>query len=376
MVLATLLVAAITAVGTTTAKPTEAAAAPKPIVYLTFDDGPDATVTGRVLDTLDRHNAQATFFVTGSRVPSYPAVARRIVDEGHAIANHSWSHPVLTSLSDASISAQFRSTSDVVATVTGVRPTCYRPPYGAVDARVHRVAVESGLPNAEWTTGGNHYGLWDVDTQDWRRNLSRTRFELSKVSAGDVVLMHSIAPFSAQVFAEWMAANAHRFEFRALPGCGGDVFEPPIPADPARWYRYQVARLYVAYFDRVPDHAGARYWNTASARGRLTLDEIADAFAGSAEFANRHHQVDDAEFVRLVYGNVLGRRPDPAGWRYWTAELAQGRLTRGELMVGFSESTEFLRLAAPAVTAEAWTGDPATAYRRGIELNVWPGPND
>lgn len=364
------------AVGSTVVAPTAAAAAPKPIVYFTFDDGPDASVTGRVLDILDRYDAKATFFLTGSRVPTYPGVTRRIVDEGHAIANHSWSHPVLTGLSDSAVRSQFQSTSDVLARTTGVRPTCYRPPYGAVDARVHRLAVESGLPNAEWTAAGSHYGLWDIDTQDWRRGYARTWYELSKVAGGDVVLMHSLAPFSAQVFGDWMAANAHRFEFRALPGCGGAPVEPPVPADPARWYRYQVARLYVAYFDRQPDDSGARYWNTLYARSALTLDDISDAFADSSEFANRYDRVDNRGFVRLVYENVLGRRPESKGWDYWTAALDQKRLTRGELMVQFSESTEFVRLAAPVVTAEAWDGDPATSYRRGIELNVWPGPGD
>ncbi len=364
------------AVGLTAVAPTAAAAAPKPIVYFTFDDGPDASVTGRVLDILDRYDAQATFFVTGSRVPSYPGVTRRIVEQRHAIANHSWSHPVLTGLSDSAVRSQFRSTNDVVTRTTGVRPTCYRPPYGAVNARVHRLAVESGLPNAEWTVAGSHYGLWDVDTQDWRRGYSRTWYELSKVSDGDVVLMHSLAPFSAQVFGDWMAANAHRFDFRALPGCGGAPVEPPVPADPARWYRYQVARLYVAYFDRAPDDSGARYWNRLYARGALTLDEISGAFADSAEFANRYQRVDNRGFVRLVYENVLGRSPDARGWEYWTAVLDQGRLTRGAMMVQFSESTEFVRLAAPVVTAEAWDGDPASSYRRGIDLNVWPGPND
>jgi len=363
------------ALGATAAQPTAATAAPKPVVYFTFDDGPDASVTGRILDILDRYNARATFFVTGSRVPTYPSVARRIVDDGHAIANHSWSHPVLTSLSDAAVRSQFVSTNDVVARITGARPTCYRPPYGAVNARIHNIAVQSGLPNAQWTAAGSHYGLWDVDTQDWRLGYSRTRYELSKVSAGDVVLMHSLQPFSAQMFGEWMAANAGRFEFRALPGCGGTPVEPPIPADPARWYRYQVARLYVAYFDRAPDYTGARYWNTIYARGDLSLAEISDAFADSTEFANRYQLVDNRRFVELVYRNVLDRKPDARGWDYWTALLNRGRLTRGELMVQFSESTEFVRLAAPVATAEAWNGDPASSYRRGIELNVWPGPN-
>jgi peptidoglycan/xylan/chitin deacetylase (PgdA/CDA1 family) len=356
------------------AVPSEASVAAKPVVHFTFDDGPDSRITGRILDILARYDARATFFVAGSRVPAYPAVARRIVDEGHAIANHSYSHPVLTSLSSAGVLAQFTDTNAVISQVTGIRPSCYRPPYGAVNARVHDLAVQAGLPNAEWTTGsGSHYGLWDIDTLDWQQNYSRTWYELSKVSAGDVVLMHSLRSFSADVFGQWMAANAHRFDFQPLPGCGART-EPPLPSDPARWYRYQVARLYLAYFDRRPDEDGARYWNTLYARGRLTLVEISDYFARSAEFDRRYDLLTDGQFVRLVYRNVLNRDPDPEGGRYWTELLTSGRLTRGELMVQFSESAEFVRLAAPEITGPAWDGDPASSYERGIEMDVLPGP--
>ena len=351
-----------------------------PVVYFTFDDGPDAAVTGRVLDILHGHQAQATFFVVGSRVGAYPGVSRRIVEEGHAIANHSFSHPQLTALSDGAIRYQFEAANDAIRAVTGVTATCYRPPYGAVNDRVHRIAVESGLGNEHWTAGSGtgvdaHFGLWDIDTVDWQLNYSRTWHELSKVSAGDVVLMHSLRSFSADLFARWMADNAHRFRFEPLQGCGGRT-EPAVPDDPARWYRYQVARLYAAYFRRPPDYDGAKYWNTLYGSGRLTLAEISDYFALSAEFSRKHQGLSQREFVAVVYRNVLGREPEPSGWSYWTAQLNERHLTRGELMVWFSESTEFVAKAAPMVTGPAWNGDPASSYARGIELNVLPGPDD
>lgn len=348
----------------------------RPVVYFTFDDGPDGVVTGRILDTLDQYGARATFFVTGSRINGYASVVRRIVDEGHAIANHSYNHPQLTSLSDAGVLSQFTNTNSAIRQATGVQPSCYRPPYGAVNARVHALAVQAGLPNAQWTTGnGNHYGLWDIDTVDWRLQYSRTWYELSKVSAGDVVLMHSLKSFSADIFAQWMAANAHRFDFQPLPGCGAGA-EPPTPADPAYWYRYQVARLYSAYFDRPPDYNGAKYWNTLYAHGRLNLVEISDNFALSAEFARRHADLTNRDFVEVIYRHVLKRPPDGSGLDYWTDLLDRGRISRGELMVQFSESSEFVRLAAPQVTGPAWTGEAQSSYQRGIDLNVLPGPDD
>ncbi len=211
--------------------PAPTAAAPgKPVVYFTFDDGPDSFVTLRVLNTLNLYGAKATFFVVGTRVNSYPSVARRIVAGGHAIANHSYTHPTLTALTDASVLSQFTRTSAAITNATGVVPSCYRPPYGAVNARVHSLAVEAGLPNAGWTAGysNSHWGLWDIDTRDWELDLNRTWYELSKVSAGDVVLMHTLKSFSADIFAQWMAQNAYRFDFQPLPGCRAGT-QPPTP---------------------------------------------------------------------------------------------------------------------------------------------------
>ncbi|MFM7375971.1 MAG: polysaccharide deacetylase family protein, partial [Chthoniobacterales bacterium] len=71
----------------------------RPIVALTFDDGPHPELTPKLLDILRQNGVRATFYVIGRNVETYPDIARRIVAEGHEIANHSWSHPALTSLS-------------------------------------------------------------------------------------------------------------------------------------------------------------------------------------------------------------------------------------------------------------------------------------
>lgn len=101
-----------------------------------------------------------------------------------------------------------------------------------------------------------------------------------------------------------------------------------------------VERLYIAYFDRVPDAAGIFYWNAQAASGR-PLAQISEQFARSPEFVAAYGSLDDAAFVRLVYRNVLGREPDAAGLAYWKAELNSGAVRRGEVMLGFSDSPEF-----------------------------------
>jgi hypothetical protein len=106
-----------------------------------------------------------------------------------------------------------------------------------------------------------------------------------------------------------------------------------------------VARLYKAFFRRAPDTPGLDYWVTEYGRG-TPLSTMAQVFAESPEFAGTYGALGNGAFVDLVYGNVLGRIPDPAGRGYWVAELDSGRHSRGRLMVGFSESPENRQLTA------------------------------
>ncbi len=359
--------------------PTAAAAAPgKPVVYLTFDDGPGPD-TPKFLDLLAEHGAKATFFVTGRAVTTNPDTARRIVEDGHLIANHTWNHPRLSALSDAGIRSEFVRTTEVIETTTGVTPTCYRPPYGATNARVHVQAEAAGLPNAEWTTGRaqSHWGLWDIDTNDWRLSLASSSWsegammrQLNRASDGDTILMHdgfSRRPRGLAVLRSWMAANADRFDFQTLPGCESAAQAEPIPAvepamDPANpegWHRFQIARLYGAYFDRQPDAEGWAYWNREFTNGS-PLANISYSFAQSSEF-NRSATLNDAEFVAFVYANVLDREPDAEGFAYWLDQLA-GDTDRGELVLYFSEGVEYISRTAAMLTGDCYQGSVSEAY--------------
>lgn len=116
-----------------------------------------------------------------------------------------------------------------------------------------------------------------------------------------------------------------------------------------------VTRLYSAYFLRPPDTSGLEYW-VGRSRGGTRLYAISSTFAASSEFTRRYGSLTDAEFVALVYENVLGRSPDAAGLSYWTKQLKAGK-TRGRLMVGFSESSEYIRKqGANVATVEIWFG--------------------
>src|SRR5262245_48085404 len=101
-----------------------------------------------------------------------------------------------------------------------------------------------------------------------------------------------------------------------------------------------VVRLYSAYFLRIPDYPGLNYW-LGQARAGLPLEQISGHFANSAEFIGNYGQLTDADFVVRVYQNVLSRAPDRAGQTYWTTQMANGTLSRGGVMLNFSESAEY-----------------------------------
>ena len=108
-----------------------------------------------------------------------------------------------------------------------------------------------------------------------------------------------------------------------------------------------VARLYFSYFNRVPDYAGLQFWVQAF-QGGGSLDAMSQAFADSAEFVATYGALDDGAFVDLVYWNVLGRLPDAGGRAFWIGELAAG-MSRGALMIGFSEFEEYRQRSFQAV---------------------------
>jgi peptidoglycan/xylan/chitin deacetylase (PgdA/CDA1 family) len=151
-------------------------------VRLTFDDGPSATATPDVLDTLAKRGAVATFFVTGQMTAARPDIVRRARKEGHRIGNHSWNHPRLTTLDRSQVASQLRRTNEVIEQATGESPTEWRPPYGAT----------SDLVEAARDVGLNSMVLWTVDPRDWADPPATTVWDrvLQAVRPGSIVLLH------------------------------------------------------------------------------------------------------------------------------------------------------------------------------------------
>jgi peptidoglycan/xylan/chitin deacetylase (PgdA/CDA1 family) len=154
-------------------------------VALTFDDGPGKQ-TKTLLEMLRRAHARATFFSVGEMVAQRPGDLRRIDAAGHEIGDHSWSHPLLTSLSDSQIHRQVASTASEIKRAIGRKPELMRPPYGGVNSRVRADLGKDGWPIV----------LWTVDPLDWKdRNTTIVANRvLSQVTPGAIVLMHDIHP--------------------------------------------------------------------------------------------------------------------------------------------------------------------------------------
>ena len=134
-------------------------------VVLTFDDGPaPVSALESILETLKEQEIKAEFYVLGSEVRLYPEAARKIVQQGHDIQNHSWSHPNLAEESERDIRRELEQTQNIIKNETGVTPSKIRPPYGAGGFRGHldpelvEVARELSLTIV----------TWDIDTEDWK----------------------------------------------------------------------------------------------------------------------------------------------------------------------------------------------------------------
>jgi hypothetical protein len=105
-----------------------------------------------------------------------------------------------------------------------------------------------------------------------------------------------------------------------------------------------VIRLYFAYFLRIPDYGGLMFWVNTYRQGS-TLDSISQAFAASSEFQTTYGSLNNTQFVTLLYQNVLGRAPDSGGLAFWVGQLDSGAMTRGQVMLGFSESAEYKQVS-------------------------------
>ncbi len=158
----------------------------KPMLALTYDDGPHNTNTNRILDVLERYDARATFFVVGSRISEYSSCIVRADKLGCEIANHSYSHVIYTTVSKEKMLEEISKTNALIKSLTGKDVRLARAPGGAVSSS----AALTGLPFIQWS----------VDTRDWesRSASSVTGIIKNYVRDGSIILMHDLYSATAQ----------------------------------------------------------------------------------------------------------------------------------------------------------------------------------
>lgn len=196
-----------------------------PFVAMTFDDGPNATLTPKLLDLLAAHKMKATFFVVGQNAAEYPEILKRAASEGHEIANHSWSHPDLGKMGDDAVRRELQKTDDAIRAAIGTRPTLMRPPYGSITAR-----------QKAWINElfGYRIIIWDVDPLDWKRPGPKvvTNRILNETKPGSIILAHDIHPPTIEAMpATFTQLEAKGFKFVTVSEL--IAMARPLPPKPA-----------------------------------------------------------------------------------------------------------------------------------------------
>ncbi len=160
------------------------------LVCFTFDDGPYAPVTNKILDTLEKYNGRATFFVVGDRADTYSDEIIRASKMGCEIGTHTYSHVNLNSLSVPEMQEEIKKSCDAISKYTGKKVKVLRPPEGAAN---DTVKANVGMPMA----------LWSVDSRDWDyRNADKDyQTVMDNVFDGSIVLMHDLYPATADAVA-------------------------------------------------------------------------------------------------------------------------------------------------------------------------------
>ena len=162
----------------------------RPMVALTYDDGPTRTVTPRILELLRENDARATFFMVGNRVTAHRDLVAQMVDLGCEVANHTYDHKLMDKVDPGEMTRQLEMTNQVISNACGVSPVLMRPCGGnRSDAGMMAVGAIS-MPAI----------LWSVDTLDWKTRDAQKTIQnvLDNVKDGDIILMHDLYDTTAE----------------------------------------------------------------------------------------------------------------------------------------------------------------------------------
>ncbi|MDQ0169050.1 polysaccharide deacetylase family protein [Paenibacillus tundrae] len=160
----------------------------KKVVLLTFDDGPkEEGMINQLIDTLEKHDAKAIFFVNGYRVQNNPDLLKLIHERGQIIGNHAWDHEDLKKMSNAEAARQVESVQDIVKKTIGIAPQFFRPPFGSGNDELKVVVDKNDMLYMTWSNGSLD---WDKSTKDRPDKVIQN--VLDQLNPGSNILMHEL----------------------------------------------------------------------------------------------------------------------------------------------------------------------------------------
>jgi len=156
-------------------------------IALTFDDGPNAYVTAQILDILKKENVHATFFVVGKKLDATAFLLRRMVEEGHEIGNHTYSHSPITWINDEKLANELKKTSLLITKYASREVNLFRPPHGRLTKAKQKIVSQRGYHTIMWTVNADDF----YHTQGGMRTANSIANKVDRgVVGGDIVLMH------------------------------------------------------------------------------------------------------------------------------------------------------------------------------------------
>lgn len=165
----------------------------KPVVAITFDDGPDADRTPEVLTILRQYNVKAAFFLVGSKIEKNPELVAHILSEGHCIGNHTYTHsPLFPLKSRKKVTEEIADTQTAIEKTTGYRPLLFRPPFGVTNPIIGKVIRKTGLYTIGWS-------IRSLDTVKSRSRQAICNHIKRKLHNGAVILLHDRCPDAAEL---------------------------------------------------------------------------------------------------------------------------------------------------------------------------------
>ena len=174
------------------------------LITLTFDDGPNKEMTPKVLDVLKENNIKATFFLIGKNVEQHPDIVKRIIDEGHIIANHTYSHSGIFPMSTGKqVDCELANCDEAIKKATGKSPALFRPPFGVTNPIIGRAVKKRGYRTIGWS-------IRSLDTVKSRSREDVCRGVVDKLHPGAIILLHDRCEKADELLREIISACRER----------------------------------------------------------------------------------------------------------------------------------------------------------------------